>query len=126
LGVISPNGRLFTLSSVFKIKEVAQIFGLLFPRCQLCINFDKKGWATFWATFSQAHLVTLTTFHQNECLLQLNTEHMLRYFLEDFRLSGKTFIPNSNVCTYVRKVRRPTLEEESLGQRSPDQTPICR
>jgi hypothetical protein len=54
------------------------------------------------------------------------TEHMFRYFLGDFRLSGKTFITNSNVCTYVRKVRRPTLEEESLGQRSPDQTPICR
>jgi hypothetical protein len=26
----------------------------------LCINYEKMGWATFWAIFSQTRLVTLT------------------------------------------------------------------
>jgi hypothetical protein len=40
-------------------KTGAKFFELFFPRYQLCINFLKIGWVTFWATFSQAHLVTL-------------------------------------------------------------------
>jgi hypothetical protein len=42
-----------------KISGVAQIYGLLFQLFQFCISFYKKGWATFWATFPQTHLVTL-------------------------------------------------------------------
>jgi hypothetical protein len=44
-----------------KIKEVAQIIWLLFfPQQKLCTNVrGKNDWATFWATFSQTHLVTL-------------------------------------------------------------------
>jgi hypothetical protein len=42
-----------------KITKVAHILKLLFPWLKLFINFDKKGWATFWAFFSQTHLVTL-------------------------------------------------------------------
>jgi hypothetical protein len=56
LGEFSPLGRLFSLASLLKFTEVAQILGLLFPKCQLCINFDKK---IVWATFSKTHLVTL-------------------------------------------------------------------
>jgi hypothetical protein len=57
MGRFSPFGRLFTLASFLKIKEVAQIFVLV---CKLCINFDKKmGWATFWEIFLQTDLVTL-------------------------------------------------------------------
>jgi hypothetical protein len=60
LGEFSHIGRLFTLDSVLKITKVAQFWGILFPRYQLCINFEQKmGWATFWAIFSQTHLVTL-------------------------------------------------------------------
>jgi hypothetical protein len=43
-----------------KITKVFGIFGRLFPQLSLRNNFDKKtGWATFWATLSQTHLVTL-------------------------------------------------------------------
>jgi glucose uptake protein GlcU len=52
---------LFTLRSFSKIIELAQIFGLLFPTYQVKYLFtrQKMGLATFWATFSQTHLVTL-------------------------------------------------------------------
>jgi hypothetical protein len=29
--------------------------------CQVCIKFYKKGWATFWPTFSKTHMATLAT-----------------------------------------------------------------
>jgi hypothetical protein len=36
------------------------MFCYFLPRLKLCINFDKKvGCTTFWAIFSQTHLVTL-------------------------------------------------------------------
>jgi hypothetical protein len=39
---------------------VAQIHGLLFSQCfSSALILTKTGWATFWATFSQTHLVTL-------------------------------------------------------------------
>jgi hypothetical protein len=49
---------LHTLVSVLKITEVAQNFGYLFSRCQLRIR-QKNCLASFWATFSKTHLVTL-------------------------------------------------------------------
>jgi hypothetical protein len=42
LGEFSPKGRHFTLGGIIKFSEVAQTFGLLFPKFRLCINFDKK------------------------------------------------------------------------------------
>jgi hypothetical protein len=42
LGQFLPIGWLFTLGSVLKLTKVAKFLGLLFPRYQLCINFDKK------------------------------------------------------------------------------------
>jgi hypothetical protein len=37
-----------------------KLSGYIFPRNELCINFDKNmGWATFWANLSKTHLVTL-------------------------------------------------------------------
>jgi hypothetical protein len=60
LGEFSPNGRLFTLGSGLKITEVARISGLLFFHGTSYVSIStKKCWATFWATFSQTHLVTL-------------------------------------------------------------------
>jgi hypothetical protein len=63
LGEFSPIGRLFnkhTLGIFLKITKAAQIFGLLFSSGPVMYYFDKKmGWATFWATFSKTHLVTL-------------------------------------------------------------------
>jgi hypothetical protein len=51
-----------------KITEVAQIIGLRFWRQQTCrIFWQKMDWATFWATLSKTHLVTLfgTTSSKN-------------------------------------------------------------
>jgi hypothetical protein len=60
MGEFSPIGLLFTLGSFVKITDVAQIFGLLFPRLKLWVNFDKKIiWATFWTIHLQTDLVTL-------------------------------------------------------------------
>jgi hypothetical protein len=42
LGEFSLIGQLFSVASLYKITEVAQIFGLLFPQYQLYINLDKK------------------------------------------------------------------------------------
>jgi hypothetical protein len=43
---------------------VAQIFGLLFPsRPVMYLFWQKMGWATFWAIFSQTDLVTLARCH---------------------------------------------------------------
>jgi hypothetical protein len=52
----------FTLCCGLKIIEVNHISGLPVSHSTsyACINFDQKiGGATFWATFSQTHLVTL-------------------------------------------------------------------
>jgi hypothetical protein len=41
------------------------ILGYYFHRKKLCVKFDEKmGWATFWAIFSQNHLVALTPFRR--------------------------------------------------------------
>jgi hypothetical protein len=44
-GEFSPIVRLFTLGSFLKLKEAAQIFGLLFSHGEkyVCNNFDKNG-----------------------------------------------------------------------------------
>jgi hypothetical protein len=43
-----------------KIAEIVQIFGLLFSAEKVMHKFRQKMcWATFWAIFSQNHLVTL-------------------------------------------------------------------
>jgi hypothetical protein len=57
LGDFSPIRRLLTMRCGLKITEIAQILGLLFQCYQT--KMRKNGWATFWATFSQTHLVTL-------------------------------------------------------------------
>jgi hypothetical protein len=45
-----------------KITEVAHIIGLLFHTAKVMHDFfQKMDWATFWATFSQTHLVTLVS-----------------------------------------------------------------
>jgi hypothetical protein len=59
-GEVSPIGWLFALGGFLKITEVAQMYALLFPNESVMKLFwQKTGWATFWATFSQTHLVTL-------------------------------------------------------------------
>jgi hypothetical protein len=51
-------GRLFTLGSLFKIAEEAQIFELLFPTIIVLI-WTKKVGLHFWAIFSQTLPVDL-------------------------------------------------------------------
>jgi hypothetical protein len=44
------------LGGSLKITRVAQIFG---PQKSYVLSMKVMGWATFWAIFSQTHLVTL-------------------------------------------------------------------
>jgi hypothetical protein len=61
VGESSPIGRLFSLGSFLKAIEVSKVEAPFIHEKKLCTNFDKKNsWATFWAMFSQTHLVTLT------------------------------------------------------------------
>jgi hypothetical protein len=64
----------------FSFTEVAQIFGLRFFRVKsLCINFDKKMCrATFWATLSQTHLVTLDLRSYEWCKIYVHMWAHLR------------------------------------------------
>jgi hypothetical protein len=60
LGEFSPIGWLFLLGSYLRITEVAHIFGLLYSSVKFKNKcWQKIGWATFWAIFSQPNLVTL-------------------------------------------------------------------
>jgi hypothetical protein len=46
----------------FNLQKRYKFFWPLYPRLKLCINFDQKRlglWRTFWATFSETHLLTL-------------------------------------------------------------------
>jgi hypothetical protein len=60
-------GRIFAYWAIVKFKlfyvkyKSSSNFGrTFFHRKKCCIYFDKKtGWATFWAIFSQTHLVNL-------------------------------------------------------------------
>jgi hypothetical protein len=65
LGELSPSGRHFAFGTFVKITEVAQNVGQLFPKCRLCINFDKKRvglqFGQFchkltWSPYSKLHL----------------------------------------------------------------------
>jgi hypothetical protein len=62
LGEFSPIGKLFSLGSFLKITEVAGTLGLrFFHGTSYEMSFIKRGLATFWAFFSQTHLVTLSS-----------------------------------------------------------------
>jgi hypothetical protein len=51
---------LLTLGSFMKTTETSQIYGLLFSMVNAMHKFIQTiYWATFWAIFSQTHLVTL-------------------------------------------------------------------
>jgi hypothetical protein len=57
-----PTGRLFSLCCLDKITCVAHICDQFLPWPKSSISFDKKcARATFWATLSQSHPVTLIT-----------------------------------------------------------------
>jgi hypothetical protein len=48
------------LGSFFRITEEGEMFWLLFASVKFLHLFGQNmGWATFWAIFSQTHLVTL-------------------------------------------------------------------
>jgi hypothetical protein len=91
LGEFSPIGRLFSLASLLKITEVAQILGLPFSKEPDMYHFlPSKCWATLWATFSPTHLVTLLPNkafepHEVESLRVLirerDTDRVARWFI---------------------------------------------
>jgi hypothetical protein len=52
------------MGSFLEIVEVVKLSGVLFSMLKvLCSVWQKMGWATFWAIFSQTHLVTLASRH---------------------------------------------------------------
>jgi hypothetical protein len=56
------------LWAVFLITEVAQNLGLLTStEKRSVLILTKMGWATFWAKFSQTHLVTLSAANPPNC-----------------------------------------------------------
>jgi hypothetical protein len=62
LGEFSPNGQLFTMGSLMKIIEVAQIFLRILIRGKksYILLLTKNGFGfTFWAIFSQGHLASM-------------------------------------------------------------------
>jgi hypothetical protein len=60
LGEVSPYWEMIYFGQFFKYRSITKIWATFFTREKLCITFDKKwAWATFWAIFSQTHLVTL-------------------------------------------------------------------
>jgi hypothetical protein len=74
-GEFSPVGLSFTRAVFWKIREVANIFGLLFSSAKFMhLVFTKRGWDTFWAIFSQTHLVTLLRERQQKNGLRFGTE----------------------------------------------------
>jgi hypothetical protein len=81
LGEFSRIGRLFILFNVLNITNVWQNFGLLVFTVPVTYSFwQKMGWATFWATFSNTHLVTLPQRDVGKNLgnnFQINLIHFL-------------------------------------------------
>jgi hypothetical protein len=66
LGNFSLLGRSFSFGSRLKITKVAHNFWLIFFRCKSnALILPKMVWATFWATFSQTHLVALTEIQRH-------------------------------------------------------------
>jgi hypothetical protein len=52
-------GIFIILAGVLKITEAAQIFNCFLHGKRYAPSLTQRVWATFWATFSQTHLVTL-------------------------------------------------------------------
>jgi hypothetical protein len=64
IGRIFAHWALVVFGQLFENYRSSPYFWAIFPRKKLCIDFNKKWvWATFWAIFSQTHLVTLVSTH---------------------------------------------------------------
>jgi hypothetical protein len=60
LGEFRPIGWSFTLGSFLEYYGCSANILILFLNSKRCVLIlTRMGWATFWATFSQTHLVTL-------------------------------------------------------------------
>jgi hypothetical protein len=60
--------------------------GCFVSEYRLCLSFEKKlGWATFWAIFSQTHLITLP---YKQCQLKVSGGSVTRVAFE--KLPGTT------------------------------------
>jgi hypothetical protein len=68
LGKFSPNGWLFTLSSLLKIAKKQLTFrGYLFPRWGFCINLDKKLVGLYFGRLFLSNLPTVANLLFNIC-----------------------------------------------------------
>jgi hypothetical protein len=63
LGEFSFIGRSITLGSILKVTKVTKVLCYFFRRRDYELTLTKNwfGLPTFWANFSQTHLVTLVT-----------------------------------------------------------------
>jgi hypothetical protein len=59
LGEFSHIGRLFALSSFFNYKIIPHLWAPLVYKNDKAFILANMYWATFWAIFSQTHLVAL-------------------------------------------------------------------
>jgi hypothetical protein len=86
LGEFSPIGYLFSLGGFLKITEIAQI--LVHGTSYALILTKTTGWATLWAMFSQAHLVTLVLYHRAKQCPYINRpsvcKHLVCYLFQSF------------------------------------------
>jgi hypothetical protein len=68
---------LLTLASFFENAQVALNLGLLFSTAQVAYQFwQSRGWATFWAIFSQTHLVTLSRNQESAFWIVEKLKHL--------------------------------------------------
>jgi hypothetical protein len=89
---------LVTLGSILKIEEVAQFFGFLFSMVKVMYYFQQKkmGWATFWASFSTAHPVTLVASSRVTSAIKFDAETF-----GAFARKGDEYL--SQVTLYLRR-----------------------
>jgi hypothetical protein len=58
------------------------------PKLRFRINFGKKmDWVTFWANFSQTHLVALTPSSETRTCGHVDV-HILRFYFVDYPVQG--------------------------------------
>jgi hypothetical protein len=100
----SPNWRLFTFGRYFANDSSSTHFGLLFSAVKIMHLFwTKMHWATFWANFSQTHLVTLAIYTDGRCtnyiILSLETQVCARFELDWKYISGFRRVVSKHIGT---------------------------
>jgi hypothetical protein len=99
LGEFSPNEWLFTLSSFFLIIEVIVVFTVSTVKV-VYYFWRKMGWATFWANFSQTHLVALGPCQTQSFCQDFLVESNIGQTLRATGFPDRIFSHKSRICVY--------------------------